>query len=150
MNEFDKDIEEVLNQMISLLLIPHFEQLGMNATGEWEENIKAQSNSVWGRDYTKYLVEGRPSGSYAPIAPLVRWAKAKFGMDDNEARKMAFAVSNKLKNEGSEYWKQGGTDLLEFLETNEVKTFIIERLRDKITPKIAENLTKEINLIFRR
>lgn len=157
MNEYSREIEEVLNEMISLLLIPHFEQLGMNATGEWEQNIQARGNEIWGRDYTKYLVEGRPPNTDTSPDAVRRWAygMANFNPEFKkwlQARGLTeygVQIAYKIGMEGTNYYPQG-TDLIEFLETPEVKNFITDRLKDVIAPKIAMQLTQEINLIFRR
>jgi hypothetical protein len=133
-NEFD--IQIILDEVIERFLKPHFRKLGMNASGDWLENVHAEKNKIMGMDYTEYLVHGREAGSYAPIAPLERWARNKFGADPREARRIAFAVSNKLKNVGSNYFQQGGTDLLEVLQSDEVVDFIQSEIKSLIVSNI--------------
>ena len=48
----EQQIEGILLDVIDLFLIPKFNSLGMNATGEWENNLKPKGNAIWGRDYT--------------------------------------------------------------------------------------------------
>jgi hypothetical protein len=40
------------------------------------------------------------NGPYPPIGPLRLWAERKFGVDEGEARSIAFLVSRKLKAHG--------------------------------------------------
>ena len=140
----DTDIETILRNVIDLFLIPRFEELGMNATGQWKDNLEVRGSSIWGRDYTNQLVYGRRPGKFAPIAPLIKWVEVKLGLTGSQAVGVAYAVNHKLKNEGSNYFQQGGTTLLQIL--NEPKTLdyikeqIAELIKDKLTSKVFEQL----------
>lgn len=129
-------IERILDDVIELFLIPRFLELGMDATGEWRENLQSSGQYIRGRHYTEQLVNGRAPGTFAPIEPLKRWAMAKLGLDDREALGAAFAISRKLEAEGSNYWIQGGTTLLEVLTSDEVVNFITQNAQPFVQQQV--------------
>ena len=141
--------QAIVRDVIDLFLIPRFLALGMEATGEWREALEAKDSSIYGRKYTAQLVNGRSPGTFAPIEPLKRWAMAKFGYDEREALSMAFAVSKTLKEKGSKYYQQGGTDLLEILNSTKVLNFISQTSERMITENVRIYLTRELKSAFR-
>lgn len=126
--QMDRKIEEVIMEVVEIFLIPRFMSYGMEATGEWRENLRVEGNKLYGRKYTEQLEYGRRPGTYVPIEPLRKWAQAKFGMEYNAARSMAFAVSKKIYAEGTKWYKQGGTELMEVLESPEVDRYMKNQL----------------------
>jgi len=138
----DAKIEEILNEVIRLYLIPKHNELGMKATGEWINSLEAKGNVIRGRKYTEQLVWGRKPGNAPPITPLENWVKAKFGITGKEATSFAFAISKKIAKEGTTWHKKGGSDLLEVLETSEVLNYI--------NSKIAVYFQTEITLQIQR
>ena len=145
----EQQIEGILLDVIDLFLIPKFNSLGMNATGEWENNLKPKGNAIWGRDYTNQLVKGRQPGSYVPIEPLKRWAMAKFGYDEKRATGMAFAVSHTIKERGTTWYQKGGTDLISILKSPEVIRFINEQTGNFIKQQITGELTNYLKQTFK-
>lgn len=136
----DDQIRRILEDVVDLFLIPHFLSLGMDASGEWRGALHVVGDRIRGRKYTEQLVYGRKPGTFAPIEPLKKWAMLKLGLDEKQALGAAFAISNKLKNEGSEYYKQGGTTLVEILRSPEVVGFISMNaqrfIREQVTIEI--------------
>ena len=98
-----EEVEQVLKKVVELFLVPRFKELGMPATGEWEQNLEvvAESNSgkIRGRDYSQQLAFGRKPGKRPPVAPLQKWVMAKFGKGSKEALGIAYAISKKIENE---------------------------------------------------
>ena len=137
----DTDVERILRELIDLFLIPRFEALGMNATGQWKDNLEVRGNSIYGRDYTNQLVYGRAPGKFAPIAPLIKWVEVKLGLTGRQGVGVAYAINHKLKNEGSNYYQQGGTTLLEVL--NEKPT--LDYIADESVKIIKDNVLVGIN-----
>ena len=137
----DSDLERILRNVIDLFLIPRFEELGMNASGQWKDNLEVRGNSIYGRDYTNQLVYGRAPGKFAPIAPLIKWVEVKLGLSGQQAVGVAWAVNHKLKNEGSNYFQQGGTTLLEIL--NEPIT--LDYIATESAKIIKDNVMVQIN-----
>lgn len=138
----DAKIEEILNDVIRLYLIPKHNELGMKATGEWVNSLEVNGNTIRGRKYTEQLVYGRRPGNAPPITPLENWVKAKFGISGKDATSFAFAISKKIAREGTTWHQKGGSDLLEVLETQEVLNYI--------NSKIAVYFQTEITLQIQR
>lgn len=154
-NEIDNAFEVIITEVINLYLIPKFEELGMEATGEWIENVHSKGSELWGRDYTKYLVEGRPpndSKDPKDIAKFARWAGATFigkwvqdkGLDLNP-----FAVAYKIAMEGTNYYPDG-TDLMEILESNQVTEYINMRLKELLVPLQGDKFRDYVINTFNR
>ena len=142
-------IQKILEDVIKLFFIPKFESLGMNATGNWKDKVEAIDNQIWGQPYTKQLAEGRPPGSPVPITPLQEWAMAKFGLDPQEALGMAFAVSKNIEKKGTTWYQQGGTDLVEILETPQVIDYINREAAKVVTQLVSRTIKTEIQNIFK-
>ena len=149
--EIDNAFEVIITEIINLYLIPKFEELGMEATGEWRENVHSKGSELWGRDYTKYLVEGRPpSQKMPPISRLEEWVRAKFGYTDpKQIRSVAFAVAHKIQAEGTSYYPDG-TDLMEILESNQVAEYINMRLKELLVPLQGEKFRDYVINTFNR
>lgn len=145
---FEKAIAQTMTWVVDTILIPHFMSLGLNATGEWVANVgtRVEKNKgvISGRKYSEQLVWGRKPGRRPPISPLVRWAEAKLGLSGQHAVSAAFAISNKIAKEGTEIYKEGGTDLLEILATPEVISKITKHLADHVTADVQLFLEREI------
>ena len=56
----------------------------------------------WGLDYADFVEYGREPGSRPPYEPIYDWCKRKLGLSDEEAKKVAFAICNKIEKEGTE------------------------------------------------
>jgi hypothetical protein len=144
----EADIIETMQWTVDNILIPHFMALDLNATGEWVANVKVRAENtngiISGRKYTKQLVDGREPGKMPPIAPLERWAQAKLGLSGQQARSAAFAIAKKIAKEGTEIYKDGGTDLLEILENPDTQRKIAEHLQQRYAVQVKLYLEREI------
>lgn len=142
-----EEIESVLKDVVSLFLIPKFRELGMNASGEWENSIEVRGNEIWGRDYTQYLVEGRPPNNNQDPEALRRWAVwagstfIKDWANNKGVNINPIAIAYKIGREGTEYYPQG-TDLLEVLSSKEVEQFISDELSRFIIVKVQEEFKR--------
>lgn len=143
----DEVIIKAMQGVIDLFLKPKFISLGMNATGQWLNSLEARSNNgigeIWGMDYTYWLANGRKPGTAPPVSALMPWVTAKFGVGGNEARSIAFAVAAKIKKEGTDYYPEG-TDLLEVLNSNEVRQYVSTEIASFISAEINKILIKKI------
>lgn len=142
------DIEVIVQEVIEQILKPRFRQLGMNATGQWISTIDARGNEVWGMDYTEYLVNGRRPGKMPPIAPILKWVQAKFGLTGQSAMSRAYAVAHTIAEEGTTWYKKGGTDLLAILNEKETTDFINRRINEIARENVKKELIKEIKTRF--
>lgn len=144
----DEVIIQTMQGVIDLFLKPKFISLGMNATGQWLSSLEARAvnsnGEIWGMDYTYWLANGRKPGTAPPISALLPWVTAKFGIGGNEAKGIAFAVANKIKAEGTNYYPEG-TDLLEVLNSPECKAYVTEQLQTWFTIEISKVLKKQLD-----
>ena len=144
----NEEIVRVMQGVIDSFLKPKFISLGMNATGQWLNSLEARavngSGEIWGIDYTYWLVNGRKGGTAPPISALLPWVTAKFGIGGNEAKSIAFAVAQKIKKEGTNYYPEG-TDLIEVLNSPECKAYVTEQLQTWFTVEITKILKKQIH-----
>lgn len=139
---------DALNKAIDALIEKH-KELGMEATGEWIRSLEpvADDNKgiILGAPYTEQLVLGREPGRRPPVAPLEEWVKAKFGITGSQAKSAAFAIATKIGNEGTTWYKQGGSDLLEILEDAKVVDNFYAEIGSYLTAVIADNLRRDLN-----
>lgn len=142
---------ETMQGVINDFLIPKFISLGMNASGQWINSLEARAENgrgeIWGRDYTYYLVNGRAGGKRPPITPLISWVGYKFGLYGNEAKSAAFAIANKIAKEGTEYYPNG-TDLLEVLQSDEVKQYVYDKIGIAVAGQIQSQIRRDLTNIF--
>lgn len=142
-------IQSIIEEVVNKYLIPHFLEKGMDASGEWKKSVNVVDDTIRGRKYTEQLVYGRSPGTFAPIQPLKEWAMIKLGLEESQALSAAFAISNKLKQEGNEYYKQGGTDLIEILKSKEVIEYINTETKNFIEIQIDLELKRQIKEVFK-
>jgi hypothetical protein len=141
------EIERILLEVIKRFLIPKHEALGMKASGKWIESLEVVGNVIRGQKYTEQLVNGRAGGSLPPINAIENWVKAKFGYSGNEARQTAWAVAKSIEKKGTTWHQKGGSDLLEVLETQEVKDFINQELGKYITADFKLQIQRQLQTI---
>jgi len=144
-------IKRTMDWVVDTILIPHFMALGLNASGEWVANVKTrvegQEGIISGRQYSEQLVYGRRPGAMPPIAPLERWAQVKLGLSGAEARSAAFAIAKKIAKEGTEIYKDGGTDLIEILSAPDTQARIAQYLGQQMQAEVRLYLEREISMV---
>lgn len=151
---FEKhELEAILQKVIDNFLIPRFNELGMNASGEWLANLEIEvgddEGKIRGRKYSEQLAKGRRPGKAPPIRQLERWVNAKLGISGTEALSMAFAIAKKIEKEGTTWYKKGGTDLIEVLSEPKTIQFMQEELIAIARVRVAETLQRNTQEIFR-
>ena len=146
------ELEAILQKVIDNFLIPRFNELGMNASGEWlaslEIEIGNDEGKIRGRDYSEQLAQGRRPGKAPPIKQLERWVNAKLGISGQEATSIAWAISKKIAKEGTTWYQKGGTDLIEVLSEPKTIQFMQEELGAIAQVRIAENLQRNAEKAF--
>ncbi|MGI9582641.1 hypothetical protein ACR1PO_15710 [Chryseobacterium sp. RRHN12] len=142
-----EEIASVMEEVVEKFLIPRFNELGMNATGDWLKNVGGEAEPgkglIMGLDYTEQLVKGQEPTT-VPLPDLKRWAKAKFKLSDNVAASVATRVQRKIKEEGTTWYEKGGSNLLEVLEEQDTINFVNMKLRQYATPRIQEQLIRQL------
>lgn len=62
----------------------------------YKYNVESQEVELFMNEYWQWVNDGRRPGSYAPIKPLQRWAMARLGLGQEEAKSAAFGISTNL------------------------------------------------------
>lgn len=143
----EADILEVTRQVIDTFLIPDFLQRGHDASGNWKESVSARSEPnkgiITAPRYTGVMIEGRsPNKNQDPqyIRAWVGWyGQAVFDpwIKNKGLNLNPYAVAYKIATEGTKIYREGGSDFLEILKTEEVQKFIL----DFLSKKAIENTT---------
>ena len=137
-------------------LIAKHEALGMRSSGKWIENLQAlldvtESNlkAVF-RDmaYTEQLVQGREPGKFPPRNDIKQWIidKPITPTDNISIDSLAFLIARKIANEGTDYYQQGGTELIESVITPER----IKKIADKVGVSLLSTFELEVNELLIR
>ena len=152
MDLFEQEIEQ-----LKLDLIKKYNTLGMRASGEWEKQleyfVKATEKLVlveyWGLNYTEYLTKGRKNGGFPPIDVIRKWIDDKgiTPMDNIGKDSLAFLIARKIAREGTEYFKQGGTDLIDGVITKERIRTIAESYGKSILTKFTFDINQQLQRV---
>ena len=137
-------------------LIAKYDELGMRASGQWAEKLEyivtvTETNVkaiFTGLDYTQYLTKGRSDGGFPPVQVIRQWIDDKgiTPYDNITKDQLAFLIARKISREGTEYFKQGGTDLIDAVITTER----IRRIVEAYSESLLTDFTFEINEILIR
>lgn len=138
-------IERALNKAIAIL-IDRYDQLGMRASSKWAESleprVEGMKGFIYGEDYTKYLTQGRPPGTNPPVPVIFQWMKDKKSFRGPKTLGRAIAISRSIGSRGTSWFRLGGSDLLEILESNQVIEVFNEELKVQLEAKIADDLRR--------
>ena len=124
-------------------LVSKYIELGMKASGQWErelevlitsKSLNSLSAKIIGMQYTEQLHYGRRPNhdqSAKAIKAFVGWAGSTFikkWLEDKGIIANPFAVAYGIAIRGTKYYREGGTDLLESVVTNERMQEIIDKI----------------------
>ena len=156
----DEDVAAVLQGVIDEFLIPKFKELNMNASGKWIASLTTERRSknegvIRGIDYSYYLVNGRGANQDQSPEGLRAWAVwagntfIKDWVRNKGISANPIAVAMSIAKKGTTWKRKGGSDLLEVLESPEVQRYVAERFKMIITPRVAEEMRRNISEAFR-
>lgn len=145
-------IVSIMDTVVERFLIPKFNELGMNASGQWLESLETEARGnvgvIRGQDYSEYLARGRRPGAMPPVSQIERWVNAKLGLFGSEANSAAWGIAKTIAAEGTTWYQKGGSDLLEVLESQEVIDFITEEFRNAATAQVKIEFERSVKEIF--
>ena len=100
-----KEFAKFIADEIFSLSQDNLEKQGKIDTGELLGNARVEfykdgARIIYAAKHAEPVEYGRDPGKGVPIDPLAEWARRKFNVSQKEARRIAFAVSNKIKKEG--------------------------------------------------
>lgn len=144
--EFDK---------LSADLTTRYEELGMRASGKWvqEKIVEADESGtvvrarIEGTKYTEQLQFGRKPGKFPPIDSIEQWISDKGITADIPVRSLAFLIARKIANEGTRYFRDGGTDLINSVVTPERIDSIISKVGIVNIEGIVSGLVSELKKV---
>jgi len=129
-------------------LIAKHNELGMPASGKWERelsvDVKRQKAIIYGTPYTEQLVNGREPGEFPPVDLIRQWIIDKpvpFDPSKITISSLAFLFARSIAREGTKYFKQGGTDLIESVITPARIQSIIDAVSDFYYNSFSSQLT---------
>lgn len=142
----DNEIKSIKTDLIQKHI-----QLGMKASGQWIDSLNVQTkgltSTLYGQPYTEQLVNGREPGKFPPIDMIKKWIYDK-GISvvgkSISISSLAFLIARKIANEGTKYFQQGGTDLVESVITPER----IQSILDKVSEFHINNFFSQITGVF--
>lgn len=152
----DTVVESALNKAIEELYIPHFMSLGLNASGQWKENVEAKGHSIWGMDYTEFLAKGRGANHNQDPEARKKWvgwaveAWVKDWLRDKGLDLDPYAVAMNIAIKGTTIKEKGGTDILEFLQSDVFLNRVGELLAIELQEEILKDLRMNVKLAFTR
>lgn len=151
------EMEEILERAIDTLYIPHFEKLGMNASGQWKNKVEARGTEIWGMDYTEFLAKGRganhdqsPEALKAWVGKAARSWVPQWLKDKGLTHLNPYAVAQNIARKGTTWKEKGGSDIVEFLNSKEFLDFIRREVAEKLNEKVQEDLFILTKLAFQR
>lgn len=136
LNEIGQRVVDELKQAILTKRVTKYG--AVNASGKLHDSIRydvvgGEKLQVWANDYIDYLVKGRANGKRPPRDVIRKWIDEK-GIEPDGISKdsLAFLIQRKIGNEGTTIFKQGGSDLLSDIITDELVVESRDRLQNEI------------------
>lgn len=129
-------------------LIAKHKELGMKASGNWIDSLKVETKgltaTIYGESYTEQLVEGRAPGKFPPIEAITKWIEDKgiTPFDNISISSLAFLIARKIANEGTDYYKEGGTELVSAVITPKRIQEIVDRVSNFSINNFYSEITK--------
>ena len=138
-------------------LVKRHNELGMKASGLWEselsvdiyENGGKTTAMLTGLTYTEQLVYGRKPGKFPPIKAIEQWIIDKGIQLENKmkASSLAFLIARKIAKEGTKYFQNGGTDLIESVVTPERIQSIINQVKEINVVTMTKGLIEQLKQV---
>ena len=151
-----KELEKIRQELIQKHL-----QLGMKASGAWVESVEVQtsgsdkgaSGKILANHYTKQLVEGRPpTSTTSPSSPTLKEVIEQWIIDKGitpieqnmKISSLAFLIARKIHREGTQYFKDGGIDLVDAVITSAR----LQEIINKVTEFHVSRVVSEVKGYF--
>ena len=115
-------------------------------TGEAAKSLEVQYGENFVRSvgifYLEFLDTGRGSGKFPPLAPIMKWARQKLGItDENELKSVAFLVARKIAKLGTEIFR----DNKKGIELEKKIIALRESIAERITTEATIEITKRLD-----
>lgn len=138
-------------------LIKRHNELGMKASGLWESELNVEISerdsttiaTLSGLNYTEQLVYGRKPGKFPPIKMIEQWILDKGISIEGKltTSSLAFLIARKIAKEGTKYFQNGGTDLIESVVTPERIQSIINQVKEINVVTMTKGLIEQLKQV---
>lgn len=98
-------------------------------------SVRFKAKSHW-----KYVDGGRKPGTRPPIGPLQRWVQVKLGKDEEDSKRMAYAIAKNIEKNGIKptYIFRNNVDKFK----SKLKTLILKTGKEDVTKEIRKILNR--------
>lgn len=110
--------------------------------------IKADGNGgqLLGSAYFYQQIHGRRPGKMPPVSDLLAWVKVKgIGSSEQQQKGIAWAISKKIANEGTDIFKGKRAGLDWEIIINDNTKALMEALGENVMAEVTNNLIKEFD-----
>lgn len=144
-------ILQALDKVIELL-VAEYDNLGLRDSGNWARQLEGvvenDKGVIKGAPYTEQLVQGRKPGIGPPIGALDDWIKRKLGVtDEKKIKSLAYVIGRNIAQNGTTIYQDGGTDLVEILESPKVNKIFTDLIGDYIRVTISKELIRDFKTL---
>jgi len=145
-------LQEEFEKLAKELIAKH-DELGMRASGSWAKSLELEINKgkgkavLLGNDYTEQLQQGRRPGKYPNIKSIEEWIINKpIALEEGmKVSTLAFLIARKIAKEGTKYFQQGGTDLVDAVVTPQR----IQKIIDQVSEFQISEFVSDITNVFK-
>lgn len=141
-------------EAISKDLVERYDALGMRSSGKWANSLEIEVSGnekrlnakITGLNYTEQLGFGRKPGKFPPIDAIKQWILDKpitFIESEISISSLAYLIARKIASEGTNYYQQGGTDLIQSVITpKRIQSILNATGNSYIQPIVSGLLTR--------
>lgn len=159
MNELDltKILDDWAADVVAAIRV-NLEETGTNASGRTSESLEYTITDdnhiiITGRPYFRSIEQGRPAGKvpYNFTDIISQWIDNKgiashFGItNEKEKRSVAYLIGRKIKEEGTDLYRDGGREDIYTSVINEKLDDLNKQLEDGIIAAVEQTIVKSYN-----
>jgi len=105
----------------------------LNDTSGTSESLEIQENKLLANSEIYFLDQGRSPGTFPPVDKIKEWMVNKLGLDAyGEDSGIAFLIGRKMKNEGSEIFKDKSKGIQLDTLVDEMLNELLKELPDTV------------------
>lgn len=121
-----------------------FTALGLNDTHKAEKALSSSVSKgtlkIDGLLRTVVLITGRKNGKFPPLEPIEKWAIRKLGVDEKEAKGIAFVIARKIAKKGTDIYTGKSKGLQIELIINDINKDLQEKVNEEIALGVTESV----------
>lgn len=162
----EEEITDILWQVVERFVKPDFIERGFNASGNWLQSVEVSTQTedrlsykgnILAPHYTEFLIRGRGANKNQNPEAIRNWVKwyaphvfepwmQNKGITDLDPWILAYSIART----GTRIFKDGGTDFLEILSSEEVISFIRNKISELIRIRVEKTLFEELKKLRKK